>query len=274
MMHPLLLRRTTMNVTAFMRVSEGRATLLFSDFCNPTRNTQLTLYPIISILELFLSSRTESTILLLNSMSLVTLQNVLVLDNPAPFTNAFQFEVTFEALQDLEEDLEWRVTYVGSAGDDNYDQVLDEVMVGPVPLGTNKFVLTADPPDASKIPPTDILGVTVVLVTVSYREQEFCRVGYYVNNEFTGGPVGEDGYPIDGSPVDVANVQRQILSDKPRVTRFPIDWGMGTTVDATGASADATMEDENIDPAAIGGEAKTVPGTPGVDALDDAPLMA
>lgn len=38
-------------------------------------------------------------------------------------------------------DLEWKVLYVGSAEDVDHDQVLEEVMVGPVPVGINKFVL-------------------------------------------------------------------------------------------------------------------------------------
>lgn len=33
--------------------------------------------------------------------------------------------------------------YVGSAEDTRYDQVLEEVDVGPIPIGVNKFVLTA-----------------------------------------------------------------------------------------------------------------------------------
>lgn len=37
-------------------------------------------------------------------------------------------------------DLEWKIIYVGSAEDDRYDQVLDSIMVGPVPVGINKFV--------------------------------------------------------------------------------------------------------------------------------------
>ena len=43
----------------------------------------------------------------------------------------------------------------------------------------------ADPPDCSKIPREDAVGVTVVLLTCSYRSQEFIRVGYYVNNEYS-----------------------------------------------------------------------------------------
>ena len=35
-----------------------------------------------------------------------------------------------------------------------------------------------------KIPVDDVLGVTVVLLTCSYKGKEFIRVGYYVNNEY------------------------------------------------------------------------------------------
>jgi hypothetical protein len=38
-------------------------------------------------------------------------------------------------------DLEWRVVYVGSGEDEQHDQELQSVLVGPVPVGVNKFVL-------------------------------------------------------------------------------------------------------------------------------------
>ena len=37
------------------------------------------------------------------SMAKVNIVNVVVLDNPSPFPNPFQFEITFEALEDLSE---------------------------------------------------------------------------------------------------------------------------------------------------------------------------
>lgn len=95
-------------------------------------------------------------------------------------------------------------------------------MVGPIPVGINKFVLSADPPDISQIPEGDILGVTVVLVTCSYREKEFVRVGYYVNNEYSE-PFDEEVGPP--KPLDMNKVKRSVLAEKPRVTRFPIQWG-------------------------------------------------
>ena len=166
-------------------------------------------------------------------------------------------------------DLEWKVLYVSSAEDAEQDQVLEEVMVGPVPVGINKFVLQADAPDPSQIPEDDIIGVTVILITCSYREQEFVRVGYYVNNEYTcvrprlgvachpasylllldGGNVfqSSDEQPTPKHlpihpyqhpntqtpphseafdpenpprPVDIAKLQRSILHEQPRVTRW------------------------------------------------------
>jgi len=125
-------------------------------------------------------------------------------------------------LEELEEDLEWKVLYVGSAQNPTHDQVLDEILVGPVPVGINKFVLQADAPNPTSIPSQDILGVTVILVTCSYREKEFVRVGYYVNNEYED-PIDEEIGPPD--PLDMKKVLRTILADKPRVTRFPINWG-------------------------------------------------
>ena len=70
------------------------------------------------------------------------------------------------------------------------------------------------------IPETDLIGVTVVLIVCSYNEQEFVRVGYYVNNEY------EDPEMRENPPekVDLTKITRNILSEKPRVTRVPIRW--------------------------------------------------
>jgi histone chaperone ASF1 len=191
-------------------------------------------------------------------MSLVNIINVIVLDNPTAFTNPFQFEITFQCDQELQDgklvgnhllfencvyilhshvqqyylcecsflihyssiDLEWKVTYVGSAEDTTRDQILEEVMVGPVSVGVNKFVLQASPPNPDMIPEGDLLGVTVILVTCSYLDQEFIRIGYYVNNE------PSEPYDPENPPtvVDISTVVRNILADQPRVTRIPINW--------------------------------------------------
>ncbi|KAH9259522.1 hypothetical protein BASA81_001943 [Batrachochytrium salamandrivorans] len=116
-------------------------------------------------------------------MSAVTITSIKVKDNPCTFVDPFRFEITFESTQNLQDDLEWRLTYVGSADSEQHDQVLDSVLVGPVPCGVNRFEFEAPSPDVTKIPNSDLLGVTVVLLECLYRDKIFVRVGYYVNND-------------------------------------------------------------------------------------------
>lgn len=97
-------------------------------------------------------------------MAKVQVCNVNVLNNPSPFNSPFQFELTFECIEELQEgthlclwitwfwlilfiiilvacaDLEWKMIYVGSAESEQYDQVLDTIYVGPVPEGRHMFV--------------------------------------------------------------------------------------------------------------------------------------
>jgi len=153
-------------------------------------------------------------------MAKVHVQNVVVLDNPSSFCNPFQFEITFECIEDLQEDLEWKIIYVGSAESEAHDQVLDTVYVGPVPEGRHMFVFQANSPDPVKIPVADAVGVTVVLLTCSYRSQEFIRVGYYVNNEYGDSELKEN--PPTTPQFD--KLMRNILATNPRVTRFKVDW--------------------------------------------------
>ncbi len=48
--------------------------------------------------------------------------------------------LAFHLVNDLRADLEWRLTYVGNAESEEYDQVLDSVLVGPVFPGQYRFV--------------------------------------------------------------------------------------------------------------------------------------
>jgi hypothetical protein len=84
----------------------------------------------------------------------------------------------------------------------------------------NKFSFSAGPPDLSRIPNSEIIGVTVILLSCSYEDREFVRVGYYVNNEYT-----DEALALEppAKPV-IEKVRRSILAEKPRVTRFAIKW--------------------------------------------------
>ena len=103
---------------------------------------------------------------------------------------------------------------------DEHDQELDSLLVGPIPVGVNKFIFEADPPDTKRIPDAEILGVTVILLTCAYDNREFVRVGYYVNNEYDSDELNAD--PPAKPLLD--RVRRNVLAEKPRVTRFAIKW--------------------------------------------------
>lgn len=60
----------------------------------------------------------------------------------------------------------------------------------------------------------------MLLLTCSYLGQEFVRVGYYVNNDYDDEQLREE----PPTKVLIDRVQRNILSDKPRVTKFPINF--------------------------------------------------
>ncbi|XP_061736552.1 histone chaperone asf1b-B [Nerophis ophidion] len=171
-------------------------------------------------------------------MAKVQVLKVAVLDNPSPFGNPFQFEITFECMENLSEDLEWKLIYVGSAESEEYDQVLDSVLVGPVPAGRHKFVFQADAPNTGLIPETDAVGVTVLLITCTYNGQNFIRIGYYVNNEYTD-PELRENPPLKP---DYSKLLRNILASTPRVTRFHINWE---------GLAENSENSENVDPSNI-----------------------
>nr|OQO17916.1 hypothetical protein B0A51_12471 [Rachicladosporium sp. CCFEE 5018] len=183
-------------------------------------------------------------------MATVSLLNVSVRNNPAAFDAPYEFEITFECLEPLQKDLEWKLTYVGSATSSEHDQELDSLLVGPIPVGVNKFVFEADPPDLSRIPDTEILGVTVILLTCSYDNREFVRVGYYVNNEYT------DESLIEEPPVKpiLEKVRRSILAEKPRVTRFAIKWDSEESAPAEFPPEQPDVDAQEDDGATYGAE--------------------
>lgn len=152
-------------------------------------------------------------------MAKVTISEVEVLNSECGFADPFRFKIRFNCIEDLQEDLDWKVLYVGSANSCEFDQELDELSTGPIPVGTHEFELSTDGPDPSKIPTSEIVGVTVVLIACSYRNQEFVRIGYYINNEYSDEEMREN--PPDEPQI---NKLRRIVSTNPRVTRLQINW--------------------------------------------------
>lgn len=194
-------------------------------------------------------------------MSVVSLLGVKILNNPAAFTDSYQFEITFECLEQLQKGMLYavRIRFVidsffshihqisnGSSPmsdpplrmftpplislpclyppliflSSEYDQELDSLLVGPIPVGVNKFIFEADAPDLKRIPASEILGVTVILLTCSYDGREFVRVGYYNNNEYDSEELAAEP---PAKPI-IERIRRNVLAEKPRVTRFAIKW--------------------------------------------------
>jgi len=152
-------------------------------------------------------------------MAKVTISEVQVLESECGFRDPFRFKIRFNCIEDLQEDLDWKIIYVGSANSSAHDQELDELSTGPIPVGTHEFVLEANGPNPDIIPTGEIVGVTVVLITCAYREQEFVRIGYYINNEYITEEMREN-------PPDVPQIDqlRRLIAVNPRVTRIVINW--------------------------------------------------
>ena len=86
-------------------------------------------------------------------------------------------------------------------------------------MGVNAFDFEGSAPNPSKIPPEDVLGVAALILTGSYKDQEFVRVGYYQNTEYD----NEDMNLNPPSTIQFDKLVRDI-NMKPRVTRFQIKW--------------------------------------------------
>lgn len=86
-------------------------------------------------------------------------------------------------------------------------------------MGVNSFEFQGSAPLPSKIPPEDVLGVAALILTGSYKDQEFVRVGYYQNTEY-------DNEEMKESPPSTIHFDKLVrdINTKPRVTRFQIKW--------------------------------------------------
>lgn len=155
-------------------------------------------------------------------MSKIHVCNVVVCNNPAPFLDDVEFEITFDCIETLLDDLQWKIIYVGSAETEEHDQVLDTVFVGPVYEGRHRFLFKANPPNTEKLPKKteDIIGLTLIMLTCAYRSKEFIRIGYYVNIQYTDEEVAKS----PPEQPDFSKMKREIIANKSRVTKFTILW--------------------------------------------------
>ena len=161
-------------------------------------------------------------------------------------------------------DLEWKLIFVSSPGDEALDQELDDCLVGPVPSGVNSFEFEGSAPDPSKIPEEDVLGVAALILTGSYRDQEFVRVGYYQNTEY-------DNEEMKETPPPKIMFQRLVrdISTKPRVTRFHIKWCVACTLNEIRFHRRARPVNRDVSPPQVAQAALGAANSAPVPSADD-----
>ncbi|KAK1937328.1 anti-silencing protein, ASF1-like family protein [Babesia divergens] len=186
-------------------------------------------------------------------MSLINVTNITVGNNVCPVTSPLVFQIEFECLEDLKNDVEWKIIYVTSDGTGYVEGnrqsadmmecrdgeiVLDAVCLGPVYRGILEFEFRVAPPDFSRMNPHGILGMQAILVTASYCDQEFIRIGYYTNNCY-------DDHLLRECPPDEPIIEKMVrcIIEEPRVTRFPIRWDGDTLVDPEGNDLSSVIHD-------------------------------
>lgn len=184
--------------------------------------------------------RAKKKWILAPNVGAIWVKAVLVKNPIAAFTDPISLEIVFETKWRLPEDLEWTVTYVGSADSPEYDQKLASVVSGSGDPGFYKVNLDARPPDAQLIPPKDLLRVTVLLISGKYRGAEFIRVGYFVSTSVPGVDIDwdqltqaetaseireRDRLLADlAQQTDAKDIERVIIAEDPKVNRFAIAW--------------------------------------------------
>ena len=154
-------------------------------------------------------------------MASINILNLIPKTTKNKFTDPFSFEIIFEVLSELTKEMEWKMIYIGSAEDTKYDQILETIEIdGPFHLGSMRFEFTGEAPDISKIPESEILGVTAIILCCTYNNQEFFRCGYYLNISYD----NEEMNMNMPEKIAVEHLVRNLLASKPRIVKYEIDW--------------------------------------------------
>ncbi|EPY30712.1 histone chaperone ASF1 [Strigomonas culicis] len=108
----------------------------------------------------------------------VELTKVQVLGkNPTSFDDPITLSVVLEVFERVPTDpIDVKFTWA-PIWDFSVDQELDELEVGPLTtLGKHEFTIQSDGPDFSQVP--DPTGPTALLVSFTYKNQEFLHLGF------------------------------------------------------------------------------------------------
>merc|ERR1712008_424615 len=109
--------------------------------------------------------------------------------------------------------------------------------------GLRKFVFESPPPSREQLQCSGVfledggLDVSAICISAEYRDQEFCRVGYFYRLEY-------DDPELAANPPTSVDWSRLcvVLSEEPNVTRFPIKWDSKTSAGSSSAAGQPTEE--------------------------------
>lgn len=153
----------------------------------------------------------------MNECEKIEILGVKVIKNPVNMREKLQFQVLFELKEVLKEKLHIKFIYITSPINEKKDEELETYQVSGQQIGKFKITFFVTPPSFKDNKVSDLFGITVLLIQFIYREFEFIRVGYYINNELKG-PIEKDSN--SEFFFKVINTERNILIKEPRVTRF------------------------------------------------------
>jgi histone chaperone ASF1 len=107
---------------------------------------------------------------------------------------------------------------VVSPNDTKKDQELGVFIISAKKLGKFKMVIKVQPPNYLDFLPENIIGITIILLNFRYKNIEFIRIGYYVNNELN----SDEKFLLDHSiKLNLKLIIRKILINQPRITHYP-----------------------------------------------------
>ena len=140
--------------------------------------------------------------------------------NQESFLAPFRFQVSLETTAALIQPLILNIIYVGCAENPNYDQVLQTIEFPVDKKGPYTFDIVTDQIDPNQIPSIDdLLGVSLIFISVLYKSQEFYRCSFLVNNDYN-----ETAYQSQNSNFDINLVNRRVMVDNPRELFYDVDW--------------------------------------------------
>ena len=139
--------------------------------------------------------------------------------NPAPFNSTFQFQLTVDVLDILDEDMEMKCVWVRPSDGFVDDLILEELIIGPLSSGTTIFVAHVSAPPWQLISEGEILGDTLLMLSLHYHNAEFVSIGYWVHVTY----INHDDNIIIPETFSIDRICR-VLRDPPIVRTAFINW--------------------------------------------------